>query len=325
MQNDKGYFFKLNVQPHILEKFRELNYLKNKVIPGVLSNLYDNLFNPVENKENGTLVFSLENSYSQILKSTDYENLIEITNYIAIMYGTIVKKFENREGIQYSQEFLDTLDKAKQLRKEFVKKYGVIEQNLYTFSKTVIDDSLENNYKISIKPEVGKGLDHLRRIERMKLYFEKMSKEDSDTIRVSYLSKDEFFIISESNTINALYQSKLIEKTINESGSELEEVTINPVFEKIVLNKEKFSSIEIFTTYPNGSTKREYDILTKLLKITGGKESKTKIISSEKTNGNFENNIEKIINEPGGKGYLRDIKINGESGIDYTKSELRVG
>lgn len=325
MENDKGYYFKLNIQPHILENCRELYEIKNKVIPGVLSNLYDNLFYQVETEEDGKLVFSLENSYSQILKSMDYENLIRITNSIANMYGSIVDKFEHREGIQYSQEFLDTLDIAKQLRKEFVKKYGVIEQNLYTFSKPEIDDSLENNYKLSIKPEVGKGLDHLRRIERMKLYFEKMSKEDSETIKVSYLSEREFFIICESSTVNALYQSKLIEKSINESGSVLEEVTINPVFEKIVLNKEKFSSIEIFTTYPNGSTKREYDILTNLLRITGGKESKTKIISSEKSNGNFENNVEKIIHEPGTKGYLRDIKINGEPGIDYTQSELRVG
>ena len=109
MENDKGYFFKLNVQPHILENYQELYDLKNKVIPGVLSNLYNNLFYPVENIENGKLVFRLDNSYSQILKTKDYEDLVVITNRIAIMYRSIVKKFESREGIQYSQEFLDTL------------------------------------------------------------------------------------------------------------------------------------------------------------------------------------------------------------------------
>mgnify|MGYP000861470252 FL=1 len=113
----RNYLFKLNVQPHILKRYENrMHKLKNIIIPNLIFNSYNNLFNgPVVGKN--SLKLTIVQDFNEIASSVDYQELLKITDEIAIEYKNITKEYRMGKGIYYDPQFLVKLDNAMNDRK----------------------------------------------------------------------------------------------------------------------------------------------------------------------------------------------------------------
>lgn len=126
-------------------------------------------------------------------------------------------------------------------------------------------------------------------------------------------------------TVSALASYKKIETQVNDIKSDIGYIKINPIYDNVVLNTtENMKSIEIITTYPNGDTDDELEILLELPIITDSKESRATLICSDNIdNKDFIENIHKILTSPSRKGYLTDVRSNGTTIINFLYSVIK--
>lgn len=319
-----NFIFKLNVQPHILQKLdtKGFDSLKNESIPTAIFNTFNDLLSPVE-EQLGELQFKITNDFNYISKSEDYSQLIKITSEIAELYKQITIDYKNNKGIFYTPEFLEKLDQAIELRKIVLSRYSILVQSSNHYPNTLVDDEIERTYGFKIDSDVGKGLDHIRRVTKMRLYLLELEEKDAQDVLVNYHYDSEFLIIHNVNIDEAVEHCRMIEEKINSQKNEIGKIVINPVYTKLALTRDDLSSIEIITTYPNG-TGDEFDLLLKATEETGAKEARTKLVSSD--GQPLEQFTAKAIDlavPPSKKGDLRDIKYNGKSIIDFGKSIIR--
>ncbi|HFR3771714.1 TPA: hypothetical protein ACHVGM_002202, partial [Streptococcus suis] len=201
----------------------------------------------------------------------------------------------------------------------------VLNQANSQYTSSQVYEEIERLYDFNIDSEVGKGLDHLRRVRKIILYLEEQILNGIEEIEVNYSFDNEMITVKNVTIDEALASYKKIENQINDTKSEIGSIKINPVYENVVLNTtESMKSIEIITTYPNSDTEDELDILLELPKITDSKESRATLICSDMTdNKEFLEKIQKILAIPSRKGYLVDIKSNGITIINFLKSIIK--
>ncbi|HEM6089097.1 TPA: hypothetical protein U2B88_001117 [Streptococcus suis] len=325
MPEKRNYIFKLNVQPHVLRKYHNnIDELKSKIIPTAIFNAYNDLFsNPViENDKLNLVIFQ---DYNEIAESEEYRSLVKITDEIAVEYKGITNEYKRGNGIYYNPDFLFKLEKAMNDRKTLLSKFVVLNQANSRYTSSQVYEEIERLYDFNIDSEVGKGLDHLRRVRKIILYLEEQILNGIEEIEVNYSFDNEMITVKNVTIDEALASYKKIENQINDTKSEIGSIKINPVYENVVLNTtESMKSIEIITTYPNGDTEDELDILLELPKITDSKESRATLICSDMTdNKEFLEKIQKILAIPSRKGYLVDIKSNGITIINFLKSIIK--
>ena len=321
----RNYIFKLNVQPHILKKYyNKIDELKSQIIPNTIFNAYNDLFsNPVMKKDEMSLVIFQD--FKEIAESEEYRNLLKITEEITIEYKTITNEYKKGNGIHYNPDFLVKLENAIYDRKILLSKFIVLNQANSRYTSSQGYEEIERLYDFNIDSEVGKGLDHLRRVRKIMLYLEEQIQNGTTDIKVDYSFKSEILTINNVTIYEALDSYKKIETQINDIKSDIGYIKINPIYEDIVLNTtENMKSIEIITTYPNGNTDDELDILLKLPMITDAKESRTTFICPDTVdNKDFLQKIQKLLIIPGIKGYIIDIRSNGITIINFLNSIIK--
>lgn len=326
MANKHNYQFKLNVQPHILKKyFENLDKLKNQVIPNMIFNSYNNLFSdPVMSEKE--LFFDIEQDYKQILESEDYQLLIKVTDELALEYKEITFIFKNGGGIHYNPEYLTKLEEAIEIRKQVVSKINVLNQAKFNFTTSQAYEELERVYDFNINSEIGKGLDHLRKVRKLILYLELEVQKEAENIKVRYSFNNEVLTIENVTKFEALDTSRKIERQINDSKDKIGNIKINPIYESISLNiKDSTRTIEIITTFPNGNTDDELELLLQVSEETKAKEVRTTLVASDESeNENFVIGAKKLIGLPAKRGYLSDIRSNGDTIINIYESRIRI-
>ena len=103
---EKDYLFKLNVQPHVLEKYSgsRIETLKNELLPHIISFSFGNdLFSQTDSNiqlEGDRMGFQIVRNYQDILESEEYERLIELTSELTKEYVGLV------ENILIKTEFI---------------------------------------------------------------------------------------------------------------------------------------------------------------------------------------------------------------------------
>lgn len=322
----RNYLFKLNVQPHILKRYENrMHKLKNIIIPNLIFNSYNNLFKgPVVGKN--SLKLTIVQDFNEIASSVDYQELLKITDEIAIEYKNITKEYRMGKGIYYDPQFLVKLDNAMNDRKALLSKYNVLNQANSRFNTSQAYEELERVYNFEIDTEIGKGLDHIRRVRKIILYLDEQIQNGLEEITVDYSYKTEIFKINNVTIDQALASYKKIETQLNDYKDEIGNVKINPIYEKLFLNTSKnMKSIEVLTTYPNGNTDDELEaLLVDLPSSTGSKEVRTTFIAPDsQDNSRFLKNINKLARIPSEKGYLSDIRSSGVTIINFNESIIR--
>lgn len=325
-EKPNNYIFKLNVQPHILKQYYgNMKNLKNNIIPDAIFNSYSSIFYSPEMSDKN-LILDIEQDYQTILESSDYQLLIRQTEELAIEYRNITDIFKKGGGIHYVPEYLAKLENAIDLRKEVVYKFKVLNQANFTVTTSQAYEEIEHIYDFSIDSEIGKGLDHLRRVRKIIIYLELELQKNRKNIRARYSFDNEVFTIENVTKYEAVDISKKIERQINDSKSSIGDVKINPIYGNVVLNiKETMATIEIITTYPNGNTDDELDILLQVSEETSSKEVRTVLVASDSIdNSDFFDGVNKVITIPGKRGYLSDIRNNGTTIINIYESTIEI-
>ena len=182
----RNYIFKLNVQPHILKKYyNKIDELKSQIIPNTIFSAYNDLFsNPVMKKDEMSLVIFQD--FKEIAESEEYRNLLKITEEITIEYKTITNEYKKGNGIHYNPDFLVKLENAIYDRKILLSKFIVLNQANSRYTSSQVYEEIERLYDFNIDSEVGKGLDHLRRVRKIMLYLEEQIQNGTTDIKVDY-------------------------------------------------------------------------------------------------------------------------------------------
>ncbi|WP_438831142.1 hypothetical protein [Streptococcus pluranimalium] len=327
MYERQNYQFKLNVQPHILKKYvKNMEELKNEIIPNMIFNSYSDLFSsPVMSEVD--LILDIELDYKQILESTDYQTLLKVTDELVLEYKQITNTFRKGGGIHYSPEYLSKLEKAIDTRKQVVSKFNVLNQAKFNFTTSQAYEAIERIYDFSINAEIGKGLDHIRKVRKFILYIDFEQQKELESISVRYSFINEIFTIENVTKFEALDTSRKIEQQVNDSKSSIGSIKINPIYDSVVLyTKETTRTIEIITSFPNGNTDTELDILLKLSENTNSKEVRTTLVASDDiVNDDFVAGTNKMIEIPAKQGYLSDVRSNGNTIINIYDSKIKIG
>lgn len=330
---EKEYLFKLNVQPHVLEKYsgEQKIVLKNQLIPQMICFSFGtDLFsledcNPEMTDEE--LSFQIVRDYKEILESQDYMQLLELTHELTLEYVRISRDFNRGRGIHYSQDYLDKHETAMELRRSVLDAYEELKPSQNEYSTSEIDNILENEYQFKIMSKVGTGIDHIRRVKRMALFLERFEEDSVETIPIVYRFESEVLGIRTKSQQEAALLHRVLERNINRSGNldKVGKVTINPIYESIILDidERNAKTIEIITTYPNNPDDELEDLTTDINEIFGTKENRmTLVLPDTKRNEKIWRKILAFINKYARLGYLRGVNRNGSSVLDMDNSVL---
>ncbi len=142
---------------------------------------------------------------------------------------------------------------------------------------------------------------------------------------MDYDYQSEVLEVKDKNQIAAIDAVRDIEKKINSRKDDIKDISINPIVEDLVLNTtEKTKSVEIIVVYPNGSTDYEFDLLLRQAKQTSSKEIRSEFIApNEDDNYDYLEQTKKLAEEPAFKGYLKDVKHQNQSIIDWELTTVR--
>lgn len=327
-EKKRNYLFKMNVQPHILEKYSDnKEELLNFLIPQKFGDTFNNIFGShmyTETKK--SLHFEISKDYSEILNSELFKNLIYETDVLIKEYKHITQKFSIRQGINYKQDFIDLLEKLMEVRKNLISQFVVLSNANSRYTTQKINRVIEDRYSFTINSEVSKGIDHIRRTVKIQLYIEELLAQDSERVKISYNFDNERLSIFEENQNIAVDLSKEIEKRINGVPSTIGKININPIFDNLKLDTDKLTTtIEIQYVYPNGSTSKEEDILLGLVKSAKANEGGLKLKGSrEVENEELINKSTNLANGLGQRGYLKDVKGSGaKSVISWERTTIK--
>lgn len=331
---EKDYLFKLNVQPHVLEKYSgsRIETLKNELLPHIISfSIGNDIFSLTESNiqlEGDRMGFQIVRNYQDILESEEYERLIELTSELTKEYVRISREYSNKNGIHYSQEYLDKHQEAIELRKKLLEIFEELKQSQKEYSSSTIDRILEAEYDFVIMSKVGTGIDHIRKVKRISLFLEEYKNNPIEAVQVVYKFQSERLSIRARSQQEALTLHRIIERKINSSGElgEVGKVTINPIYEEIVLNidQQNTRSIEIVTTYPNGTADELEDLMVDPNEFFKTKESRmTLMFSDDKNNRVTWRKIWNFLILKARQGYLRSVNKNGCYIIDEENSVLQ--
>lgn len=153
------------------------------------------------------------------------------------------------------------MEEAIEIRKQVVSKFNVLNQAKFNFTTSQAYEELERVYDFNINSEIGKGLDHLRKVRKLILYLELEVQKEAENIKVRYSFNNEVLTIENVTKFEALDTSRKIERQINDSKDKIGNIKINPIYESISLNiKDSTRTIEIITTFPNGNTDDELEL-----------------------------------------------------------------
>ena len=155
------------------------------------------------------------------------------------------------------------------------------------------------------------------------MYLNDLLEKDEKNILVHYEYEQELLVIHDVNIEDAIEYSRRIEEKINSQKTDIGKISINPIYTELVLTRDDLSSIEIITTYPNG-TNDELDLLLQAAQQTGAKEVRTKLVSSDGQPLEFFTEQSRELAEyPGKKGYLVGVRASGKNIINFILSKIR--
>ena len=317
------YLFKLNVQPSILKKY-DSQMLFTSYIPNKICDVFNTLFQQVE-VEHDNLYFSMPKDYKEIVMSKEYKQLLQDTDKFTKQYMDITLEYHENGGITYSKDFLEKHDTLMNGRKNLERKFPILIQANSQFKSGQVLQSIESEYDFSIDAKVGIGIDHIKKVQILKMYAEQLAGLEVKDVKISYNFASEYLTVKETDKILALDTVKDIERKINSKKDDIQDITINPIYEKLVLETtEKTRSIEITIVYPNGDTNEELKLLLKGAQQTGSKEVRTEFLASDdEKNNEFLEQINNLANEPATKGYLRSIKSQNKNIINIEETTIK--
>lgn len=329
------YLFKLNVQPHVLEKYsgEKINTLKNELIPKKIAYSFaKDLFSQTDSDfefQSDKMSFQIVKNYQEVLESEEYKQLLELTHELTLEYVRISRDYVDKNGIHYSQDYLEKHQEAIELRKKLLATYEELKPSQLEFSGSIIDDILEKEYQFDITSKVGTGIDHIRKVKRISLFLEKLDEDTVETVPIEYVYDTERLGIRARNQQEAISLHRIIERNINQSGKDdVGKVTINPIYRKIVLDIDENStrSIEIITTYPNNPDDELKAFQSDFNEYFGTKETRiTSVLSDTKQNRKVWKKLHLFIDKYAKVGYLRGVNKNGTSVINEDESLIKTG
>lgn len=193
------------------------------------------------------------------------------------------------------------------------------------FTTSQAYEAIESTYDFSIHPQIGKGLDHLRRVQKIIMYVQAELQSNLENINVRYSFDSETIVINNVTKYKAIDISKKIERQINSSKNSIGGIKINPIYESVILDTTgTLRSIEIITTYPNGNTDNELDILLQISEEARAKEVRTTVIAADDfDNSKYIEGVGNLLTVPSHRGYLSDVRSNGKTIININNSIIK--
>lgn len=309
---EKKYFvFKLNLGPDILELYKfDMEQIRNSIIPDDLKKIF--------------ISKDLDNStrYSCTVKQNDFRNsdlysqFIKLSNIHEQEYLAIVKEYRKTGGFNYSPSYQKLNNQFGKLMKKIRREYPYLESAL-----NINDPKLSEDLEF----KVGTGKKNVERQRKIKIYLENHNEFVNDVSFNFYYEKNREYIYISENHNKAIFFASIIQEEINKNkkSTNIGEVSINPISEKIELDirqKTPIKEISLSYVYPNG--KKEVDERNAAIKkIKAEREERTYKTSSKQ--GISEENVKNLAEEEGKKGYLSDILYKGRSVVKWIQLEIR--
>ncbi|WP_419153933.1 hypothetical protein [Weissella viridescens] len=322
-ENTCDFEFKLNVQPDVLKKYsKNKSELFNEVIPIQIHNSFSSVFNiPKETDDN--LQFVIQDDFAEIKADRNFQYIEQQTSKLINEFRQIEQNYLQNLGINYSPDYLSRLDELKVMRKQLVEVFPVLNMAQKRYKTKDIDRELKNGFHLRLDTDVHIGLDHIRKFEKIKLYVEEFSERNSGPIEILYEKKSEIFKVRSESQLDAIDISIQIQQILNQGNNQLGDVSINPIYELLVLDNSKISRrVKVVVDYPNGNVREEAQILLDTAELTDAKTVSTEFQQSDNGNNNdFLNKIKSLLFDPSNRGYLKKVE-SGENEVIDTKNSV---
>lgn len=307
----KKYFvFKLNLGPDILELYKfDMKQIRYSIIPDDLKKIF--------------ISKDLENStrYSCTVKQNDfrdselYSEFMELSDIHEQKYLAIVKIYQKTGGFNYSPDYQKLNNRFGKLLGKILREYPYLESAF-----NITDPKLSEDLEF----KVGTGKKYVERQRKIKRYLRNQKEFIKKVAFDFYYEKNSEFIYINENQSRSIFFANIIQEEINKNKNltNIGEVSINPISEKVELNikqKAPIKEISLSYVYPNG--KKEVDERNAAIKKIKADREKRTYSTSSKTGFSVEN-IEDLAEEEGRKGYLSDILHKGRSVVKWVQLEI---
>ncbi|WP_334328426.1 hypothetical protein [Companilactobacillus sp. HBUAS59699] len=314
------YVAKLNLKPTIIglytenDKNKGINQLMNYVIPSSLIEV----FNKYDYFSGEDEIYLFDgNRYNEdiqlVLMSPEFEELQNAYSKLLDEYKKVIENSEKNNGIFWPNEYLKhTKSRMKRALWSFRSKFP----NIIELSSNLPDDKVDD--RIPGNSNYGHGRKYLFDVE--KIFYVIDSKKDdgidqlSDNIRFFYEKSSEKIYIESIITVAEFKEElSLIQNRINSSGTNIGKVTINPIYDEVILNK-SYNSVTFQIVYPNNSKRRNNQnrVLDKVFTETHSDSMGVKMNSDGESNFT-PGEIKSASDLFGAKdGYLKSVRANGK-------------
>lgn len=310
------YFFKLNVQPNVL-----LKYKKNDSFQYLLEVAIPQAFESVLEVQEHNSIFKLIAEQNDDDFDELFEDLESKTNKLCELYQEVLQNFRKKHNIHYSQKFLDLNERCMQARRSLEYKFpGIVKA-----FEVITDEAIDDIIGLEFDGKVGTGITHLRKFYKIKLYLETHTEDNilnSLNLEAYYNPKTEHILVNATTETAALNYVTALVRLINSNESanqHIGKININPIYESITLNDE-YTEITYVIVYPNGNPPMDrYNFL----KETEAKQVETKLVGSDGKALRSEP-IQDIVDTEGKKGYLKSLFAKGKQVFMKIKSAKEI-
>ncbi len=298
--------FKLNLQPNTIIDFKingEFDYLINELVPTVLDHV-------IGIKQENSLFELLPRKFDEDGFEEEYLKLKAITLKLHGLYKKILLNYKEDGEIHYTKEFLRLNENCMRVRSEFEKKYPSIKKAY----NLINDEKMEEELNFEFDNKIGTGITHLRKFYKIKLYKEIFKKKSISLLNLKAYYKpstENIFVEaeSESDAIDYIIELENIINNNPYTSAQIGMININPIYDLISFDQEKYSEISFVIVYPNGNPSLDRH---NILKKSEAKELHTTLYGADGQPLKLES-IEEELNEQAKKGYLKSIVVKGNS------------
>ena len=307
-----SYVLKINSSPITIDRVG-LDKIKSELIPYLLQKAFGG--------KSTSFSYRFDDSIFDLHNDPEYRALLAETAMFRTMYSKVLNHYKEHGDFSYTKDFLSTIDNLKRKRKRLEQKYPIV-RHAYHIS----NESARANASVELVGQIGTGVDHLTKMSKLELFVEaRLEKTDDNNGSTTFdYQGNELITMPSSSPLEMCERARIIEMKINRSlPSEfrrIEQVHINPVFNKIVLLRQKALRIDldIVVDYPNGDPDIEYEAMAlELLKRTGSRSATIAL------NGADPRSVEENIQSLARNGYLRDVITRGGTMVDYRGSSYK--
>ncbi|WP_019777721.1 hypothetical protein [Streptococcus sobrinus] len=237
------YVTKLNVEPTILDLYKEENLIKS-----VIPNSLDKIFSKVAAKE-GIIQYQISNDTRVILESELYSKMLESKTSLIGEYHKVASNFKKSGEIVYSKNYMTQRSRLKEQIDELFEEHAFLRNSedikLPSFSKG----------KIS---EIQMGVTYIDRANRIENFLSE--NKGNQVINFYYDTSKEWIYVPSSVVIddNIVMELSSIIKDIQDkinmrkNQTDIGNVSINIVYDDFKIKQGSYKEVTITKVYPNG-------------------------------------------------------------------------